>query len=133
MSDGIGLTAYTFHPAGQLGAGQVAGVDGPLTDDTITYSYDELGRVTTRAINGAANTVTWAFDALGRVTSEGNVLGTFSYTYGLGAIRRDDCARCHWSGSWRQPRATVRATVPAGPRGSPAVPGGTGFNSVLTG
>ena len=81
MSDGIGLTAYTYHPAGQLGAGQVASVDGPLTNDTITYSYDELGRVTTRAINGAANTVTWAFDALGRVTSEANVLGTFSYTY----------------------------------------------------
>jgi YD repeat-containing protein len=50
-------------------------VDGPLGNDTITYAYDELGRVTTRAINGAANTVTWGFDALGRVTSEANVLG----------------------------------------------------------
>ena len=45
-------------------------VDGPLTNDTITYTYDALGRVTERAINGSANTVTWAFDALGRVTSE---------------------------------------------------------------
>jgi YD repeat-containing protein len=81
MTDGIGLTTYTYHPAGQLGAGQVASVDGPLTDDTITYGYDQLGRVTKRAINGAANTVTWAFDALGRVTSEVNLLGTFTYTY----------------------------------------------------
>jgi len=81
MTDGTGVTTYTYHPAGVPGAGQVAAVDGPLTDDTITYSYDQLGRVTTRAINGAANAVTWAFDALGRVTSETNVLGTFSYTY----------------------------------------------------
>jgi RHS repeat-associated protein len=81
MQDGIGTTTYTYHPAGQLGAGQVASVDGPLTNDTLTYAYDALGRVTTRAINGAANTVTWAFDALGRVTSEANVLGTFTYGY----------------------------------------------------
>jgi hypothetical protein len=59
----------------------VASVDGPLTDDTITYTYDELGRVTVRAINGSANTVTWAFDALGRVTSEANLLGAFTYAY----------------------------------------------------
>jgi RHS repeat-associated protein len=59
----------------------VAAIDRPLTDDTITYAYDQVGRVTTRAINWAANTVTWAFDALGRVTSETNVLGAFAYTY----------------------------------------------------
>jgi YD repeat-containing protein len=81
MVDGIGTTSYTYHPAGTLGAGQVAAIDRPLTDDTITYAYDQVGRVTTRAINGAANTVTWVFDALGRVTSETNVLGAFAYTY----------------------------------------------------
>jgi RHS repeat-associated protein len=79
MTDGTGVTTYAYHPAGGFGAGQVASVDGPLTDDTITYSYDELGRVTTRAINSVS--VTWAFDALGRVTSEVNALGTFGYTY----------------------------------------------------
>jgi YD repeat-containing protein len=84
MVDGTGTTTYGYNavttpPA--LGAGRLASVDGPLTNDTITYGYDELGRVTTRAINGAANTVSWAFDSLGRVTSEQNVLGTFAYTY----------------------------------------------------
>ena len=54
MMDGTGTTSYTYHPAGVLGAGQVASVDGPLTDDTITYTYDELGRVLSRAINGVA-------------------------------------------------------------------------------
>lgn len=81
MVDGIGTTSYTYKAAGANGAGQVASVDGPLNNDTITYTYDELGRVTVRAINGSANTVTWAFDALGRVTSEVNLLGTFDYTY----------------------------------------------------
>jgi len=81
MVDGTGTTSYGYHAAGQPGAGQVASVDGPLANDTITYGYDALGRVTTRAINGSANTVTWAFDALGRVTTETNVLGTFSYTH----------------------------------------------------
>jgi RHS repeat-associated protein len=81
MVDGIGTTSYTYKAPGTLGAAQLATVDGPLTDDTIGYTYDELGRVVTRAINGAANTVTWAFDALGRVTSETNVLGTFTYGY----------------------------------------------------
>ncbi|MCC7124014.1 MAG: RHS repeat protein [Acidobacteria bacterium] len=81
MVDGIGTTTYAYTDAGTLGAGQVASVDGPLTDDTITYTYDQLGRVVTRAINGSANSVTWACDALGRVTSEVNLLGTFTYTY----------------------------------------------------
>ena len=84
MVDGTGTTTYGNHPITTpptLGATQLASVDGPLTNDTITYSYDQLGRVTTRALNVAANTVTWVFDALGRVTSEANVLGTVTYTY----------------------------------------------------
>ena len=56
MVDGTGTTAYTYHPADVVGAGQVASVDGPLPNDTITYAYDELGRVVTRAINGVAAT-----------------------------------------------------------------------------
>jgi RHS repeat-associated protein len=79
MVDGAGTTTYSYQAVGSLGATKVAGVDGPLSNDTITYGYDELGRVTTRAINGVG--VTWAFDALGRVLSEVNVLGTFAYTY----------------------------------------------------
>ncbi len=79
MIDGTGTTVSTYHPAGQLGAGQVASVDGPLVDDTIAYVYDELGRVVSRAINGVA--AGKAYDALGRVTTETNVLGTFTYGY----------------------------------------------------
>ena len=81
MVDGIGTTSYTYVAPGTNGAGQVATVDGPLSNDTIAYTYDELGRVIQRAINGSANQVDWTFDALGRVTSEENLLGEFTYTY----------------------------------------------------
>ena len=81
MTDGTGVTSYSYHPAGQAGSGQLASVDGPLTNDVITYDYDVLGRVTTRAINGSANTATWTFDALGRVSAETNLMGTFTYAY----------------------------------------------------
>jgi RHS repeat-associated protein len=81
MADGTGTTSYTYKAPGQLGAGRLASVDGPLGNDLVAYTYDELGRVTTRAINGAANTATWTFDTLGRVGSEQTPLGTFTYTY----------------------------------------------------
>jgi YD repeat-containing protein len=81
MVDGIGTTTYTYTAAGTNGAGQVATIDGPLSNDTIAYTYDQLGRVMQRTINGTANQVDWTFDALGRVTSEANLLGAFTYTY----------------------------------------------------
>jgi YD repeat-containing protein len=81
MVDGIGTTSYTYVAPGTNGAGQVASIDGPLSSDTIAYTYDELGRVIQRTINGAANQVDSTFDALGRVTSEENLLGQFDYTY----------------------------------------------------
>jgi len=82
MVDGTGTTTYGYHAIGAtppLGAEMLASVDGPLTNDTITYAYDELGRVATRAINGIA--LTYEYDALGRIRAEVNELGTFTYEY----------------------------------------------------
>ena len=84
MVDGTGPTTYAYNairipPA--LGAGKLASIDGPLSNDTITFSYDQLGRVTNRSINGIANAGTWTFDSLGRVSSATNKLGTFNYAY----------------------------------------------------
>ena len=84
MVDGTGTTTYGYNPVSTpaaLGATRLASVDGPLANDTITYQYDELGRVVSRAIDGAANPVTWTFDALGRTSSETNLLGAFTSTY----------------------------------------------------
>jgi RHS repeat-associated protein len=84
MTDGTGLTSYAYNsitvPAA-LGAGQLASIDGPLTNNTITFSYDQLGRVTNRSINGATNAASWVFDSLGRISSATNKLGTFNYNY----------------------------------------------------
>jgi RHS repeat-associated protein len=79
MTDGNGTTTYTYVPMGQLGAGAAATVDGPLANDTITYGYDELGRVVSRTL--ASATTSWAYDALGRLSTLGDPIGTFTYGY----------------------------------------------------
>jgi len=81
MMDGTGTTVYGYKPVGALGANSLASVDGPLTDDTVTYDYDELGRLRARAVSGSANQIIQSFDALGRVVTEVNSLGTFTYAY----------------------------------------------------
>src|SRR5712691_3404655 len=48
MNDGTGLTTYAYNAVTEppaLGTGSVLSVDGPLDSDTITYNYDELGRL----------------------------------------------------------------------------------------
>lgn len=84
MTDGTGATSYGYYPITvppTLGAGQLASVDGPLANDTVTFGYDELGRTTNRSINGAADSDTVGFDSLSRMNSEVNNLGTFGYAY----------------------------------------------------
>ena len=85
MTDRTGTTRYGYNPIATppvLGAGRLFSVDGPLANDTVTYSYDALGRVTNRAINNVSINVT--HDALGRVTVVTNALGIFTNAY-LGA------------------------------------------------
>jgi RHS repeat-associated protein len=88
MTDGIGTTHYSYLPITNsplLGAGQLASVSGPLPNETLTYGYDELGRLVHRAINGVDSVRTC--DALGRTAGASNALGSFSYAYD-GASRR---------------------------------------------
>ncbi len=81
MVDGTGTNTYSYYAItnGQFGAGMLAAVSGPLTNSTITYNYDALGRITNRVINSVAQQLT--YDALGRVTMVTNVLGGFTNTY----------------------------------------------------
>jgi RHS repeat-associated protein len=81
VTDGLGTTRYTYNPVnGQIGAGRLASVDGPLANDTIEYQYDALGRLTGRRIGGT-NVQSPTYDALGRVAQVTNALGTFAMTY----------------------------------------------------
>jgi RHS repeat-associated protein len=82
MTDGIGTTLYSYAPItgiATLGAGELANVDGPYANDTMAYTYDQLGRVVSKAINGVAEAV--IYDAGGRLIGETNALGSFAYAY----------------------------------------------------
>ncbi len=80
MEAGTNVTTYGYHPiTGNLlpGAGRLASVDGPLPNDSITFVYDELGRVAQREIGGVATKRSW--DQAGRVTQLTNALGLFTF------------------------------------------------------
>jgi len=82
MKDSFGTTTYQYYPITvppQLGAGRLKSVTSPFANSIITYTYDNLGRIAQRAINGV--TETRGFDALGRLSSITNPLGSFSYHY----------------------------------------------------
>jgi RHS repeat-associated protein len=82
MTDGIGTTLYSYHPINvlpALGAGQLASMAGPYTNETSSFGYDAIGRRISTAINGAVATMT--YDAGGRLINESNALGAFTYTY----------------------------------------------------
>jgi hypothetical protein len=75
MTDGTGTTHYGYIRVNSafVGAGRLPSMDGPLPDDTITFTYDELGRQVSTAINGVASSVT--FDPAGVRYCSSNVLG----------------------------------------------------------
>lgn len=82
LTDGTGTTKYAYHPITaipSLGAGMLATVDGPLDNDIISLSYDSIGRLSSRSINGVASSM--VYDALNRMTANNNALGTFNYSY----------------------------------------------------
>lgn len=75
MTDGVGVTTYAYNLASELTT-----IDGPWANDTITLSYDGLGRSTGRSIaNTGTNTLT--YDNCGRPQTIINPLGTFTYNY----------------------------------------------------
>jgi YD repeat-containing protein len=79
MTDGTGTTRYDYKPAGTLGASSLSSVDGPFTNDTVSYTYDELGRVTTHGLSTFSTT--WVYDAVGRLATLTSPMGNFLWTY----------------------------------------------------
>ena len=81
MTDGTGATTYSYYPASYstIGAGQLSTIDGPLGNDTISFTYDELGRTIGQSVNGELETA--GFDSLGRLRTTRNVLGQFDREY----------------------------------------------------
>lgn len=87
--DGAGTTTFTYHPdaATTNGAGQVALVNGPVSDDMLKHTYDELGRLKKLEIVDDATQTTasyseeFTFDARSRVTGVQNNLGSTAYSF----------------------------------------------------
>ena len=82
MTDGTGQTVYGYNAITQpaaIGAGRLASIDGPLLNDTVAFSYDELGRQLSEGVNGANRSQT--YDVLGRVDAVTNPLGLFTNVY----------------------------------------------------
>jgi RHS repeat-associated protein len=75
MTDGTGTTTLGYDLASQLTT-----FDGPLANDTVSLSYDALGRMTGRSVNNAG-AATLVYDDYGRPQSATNPLGTFTYNY----------------------------------------------------
>lgn len=85
MSDELGTTHFSYVPAGQPGALELAADTGPFsTQDSVRYGYDVLGRIIQRTTDVETD---YAYDPLGRLSQERNPLGTFRYGY-LGDTRQ---------------------------------------------
>ncbi len=80
MQDWQGITTFEFYPiTNHPGAGMLKSINGPWANDTIEFTYDELGRTKTRSLGSAVTAVN--YDNLGRVLTFTNVLGAFTNTY----------------------------------------------------
>ncbi len=80
MTDGTGTTSFTYIAPGTNGALRLATIDNAgYANDTITNSYDALGRLSARTIAGGNEAFT--YDTLGRMQTHATGLGTFTYGY----------------------------------------------------
>jgi RHS repeat-associated protein len=80
MTDGTGTTNFTYIANGVNGAFQLASIDNAsYGNDTITNTFDVLGRLSTRTIAGGNEGFT--YDTLGRIATHTTGLGTFAYGY----------------------------------------------------
>jgi hypothetical protein len=87
--DGTGTTSFTYHPHGAstLGAGRVSLVNGPLSNDTLKHTYDQLGRLKKQEIvddatqSIASYSEEFTFDVRSRVTGVQNNLGASTYAF----------------------------------------------------
>lgn len=100
-TDGTGTTQFAYVAVGSNGALQLQTETTPLTSGTITFAYDQLGRVTSRTVQGSsAESVT--YDAIGRTTGDAGDLGSFSFSYlgQTGQITGRQLASSNLATSW---------------------------------
>ncbi len=83
MLDGLGTTAFTYTPGGQL-----ASESGPWAGDTVAYAY--TNRLRTKLDLQQPNADDWvesyAYDTANRMKSVTSPAGTFGYSYNPGLV-----------------------------------------------
>ena len=77
MTDQFGTTTYSYYPVAS--GSPVKQTESNQYGDTISYTYDELGRLSSRTVD--AVTTSQTYDAIGRLSEVRNPLGTFTYSY----------------------------------------------------
>lgn len=80
MTDGTGTTQYTYVPVGVLGALQLQQEVRALPNSAISSTYDKLGRLSARTVQGAGPE-TFQYDAIGRPINHSSDLGSFTLSY----------------------------------------------------
>ncbi len=125
-TDANGTTALDYHPVGVLGANRLAQVTSPIAGgsamDTVSYTYDALGRAIGQTVDGVAEAR--GFDELGRLTTVKNALDTFDYSYADGTARVAGVGSLHGlktALSYYGPKgdALLSAISYSGPAGNP--------------
>ena len=75
IEDGSGAYLFTYDSASRIHT-----IDGPWANDTLTYSYDNLGRIATTQVEGGLLR-SYTYDAMGRLKSVKSGADTFTYTF----------------------------------------------------
>jgi RHS repeat-associated protein len=80
MTDGTGVTTYSYVPTGSPGALRLQAEGSPLSNSAIGYTYDALGRLASRSVAGAG-AETFNYDSIERLASHASDLGAFTLSY----------------------------------------------------
>jgi YD repeat-containing protein len=86
MVDAAGTTKYGYD-----NAGQILSEDGPWSDDTVTYAYNNRLRTSLSLLAPNADpwTQTYGYDGARRLTSTVSPAGSFSYTRQVSVLTID--------------------------------------------
>jgi YD repeat-containing protein len=98
-----------------LGALQMQQEAGPLANSAITSAYDELGRLSSRTVQGAG-AETFQYDAIGRLTNRASDLGAFTLAISDRPSRSP--AASSPAARWPRPGATSPTPTTADSRAS---------------
>lgn len=80
VTDALGVTRLAYNDVGRVTA-----IDGPWDNDTVRYTYDNIGRKSGASVDGVAGvggqSNAYAYDTLGRLDTITTQAGLFDYNY----------------------------------------------------